>query len=66
MRNNESSHTTLKAKNKIPLLRHQYYPNNGVIAETYDEQYNYGNSFQKKPIYGRLGENISVVKNGET
>jgi glutathionylspermidine synthase len=21
---------------------------------------------QKKPIYGRLGENISVVKNGET
>jgi glutathionylspermidine synthase len=23
-------------------------------------------SFVKKPIYGRLGENISVVKNGET
>jgi glutathionylspermidine synthase len=59
-------YTTLWQNKKFLSYITKYYPNNGVIAETYDEQYNYGNSFVKKPIYGRLGENISVVKNGET
>ncbi|MFT6204056.1 MAG: glutathionylspermidine synthase [Spirosomataceae bacterium] len=59
-------YTTLWQNKKFLSYITKYYPNNGVIAETYDEQYNYGNSFVKKPIYGRLGENISVIKNGKT
>jgi|GEM_PF-763797 glutathionylspermidine synthase len=59
-------YTTLWQNKKFLSYITACYPNNGVIAETYDEQYNYGDSFVKKPIYGRLGENISVIKNGKT
>lgn len=58
-------YTTLWQNKKFLSYITRYFPNNGVIAETYDEQYNYGHSYVKKPIYGRLGENVSVIKNSK-
>jgi hypothetical protein len=47
MRNNESSHTTLyKKQNSFHI---KYYPNNGVIAETYDEQYTWQFKLRRNP-----------------